>query len=106
VRSELNCEQKWLPAEVEAFRGDLFPVLEKLACESSAIARGLILQIDASKTESYSGRFGLAGCFAALLDKQECEGLSSLPDADKDQIRNLVKYEEEARNHHDQTANP
>ncbi|MGH8609457.1 MAG: hypothetical protein ACREX9_19210 [Gammaproteobacteria bacterium] len=47
--------------------------------------------------ETTSGRFGLAGRFAALLDQCECKGLSSLPDADKDQIRDLAKREEEER---------
>jgi hypothetical protein len=31
------------------------------------------------------------------LDKQECEGLSSLPEADKNQIRKLAQGEEERR---------
>jgi uncharacterized protein YjbI with pentapeptide repeats len=44
VTPELNCEQKWLPAEAETFRGELFPVLEKLTCEWSAIARDFIRQ--------------------------------------------------------------
>jgi hypothetical protein len=32
-----------------------------------------------------------------LLDKRACEGLSSLPEAHKDQIRDLAKREEEGR---------
>ena len=34
VTPGLKCQRQWLPGEVEAFRSDLFPVLEKLACES------------------------------------------------------------------------
>ena len=97
---ELNCEQKWLPAQVEAFRGELFRVLEELACESSAIARGLFRQInpiEKGPLDISSGRFGLSGRFAALLDKRDCKGLSSLPEADKDRIRDLPKREEEER---------
>ncbi|MGH8480278.1 MAG: hypothetical protein ACREXK_12050 [Gammaproteobacteria bacterium] len=90
---ELNCEQKWLPAEVEAFQGELFPELEGLACQSSWIAGGLIRQIEPWNTTSV--RFGLAGHFAALLDHRECEGLSSLPEADKHQIRDLARREDE-----------
>jgi len=106
---ELNCKQKWLSTEVEAFRRELFPVLEGLACESSAIAGGLIRQIFGDEyviagglirqtyIDETSGRWGLAARFVTLLDKQECEGLSSLPEADKDRIRDLAKREEERR---------
>ncbi|MCI0403976.1 MAG: hypothetical protein L0212_10705 [Acidobacteria bacterium] len=93
VTPVLKCHQQWLPAEVDAFRTQLFPALEKLACESSWIAGGLIRQIH--RREPTSGRFGLAGRYTALLDKQECEGLSSLPWADKNHIRDLAKDEEE-----------
>lgn len=41
VTPGLKCQRQWLPGEVEAFRSDLFPVLEKLACESVEIAGGL-----------------------------------------------------------------
>ena len=95
VAPELNCEQKWLPDDLEAFRRELFPVLEKLACQSSWIAGGLIRQIP--RSHPTGGRFGLAGRFAVQLDNPECEGLSSLPEADKDQIRDLAKREEEER---------
>ncbi len=95
VTPGLKCRRQWLPAEVEAFRTELFPVLEKLACQSFAIARGLILQIDPSETSG--GRFGLAERFAALLDERECEGLGSLPEADKNRIRDLAKREDELR---------
>jgi len=95
VPPELNCEQKWLPAEVEAFRAKLFPVLEKLACESSWIAGGFMRQMP--WRDPTSGRFGLPGRFAALLDKRECKGLSALPDANKDWIRYFAMDEEEER---------
>jgi hypothetical protein len=96
VTPGLKCQRQWLPAEVESFRSELFPVLEKLACQSSVIAGGLISQIDTSNPTD--GRFGLAGRFVTLLlDKRECEGLSALPEAEKDQIRGLAKREEEDR---------
>jgi hypothetical protein len=44
VTPVLTCQQQWLPAEVEAFQRELFPVLEGLACQSSE--RGLIRQVD------------------------------------------------------------
>jgi hypothetical protein len=44
VTPGLNCKQKWLPAEKEAFQRELFPVLEKLACHSAEIAQGLRTQ--------------------------------------------------------------
>ena len=71
------------------------PELEKVACQSSAIALGLIRQTH--PTETTSGRFGLARRFATRLDNRECKGLSALPEADKDQIRDLAKREEEGR---------
>ena len=91
--SGLNCTRQWLPAEMEAFQSELFPVLEGLACQSPVITNGLIRQIPTY--EESSGRCGLAGRFAVLLDNQECEGLSSLPEADKNQIRKLAQGEEE-----------
>jgi len=99
----LKCHRQWLPAEVEAFRTELFPALEKLACESSWIASGLIRQMPWG--DPTSGRFGLAGRFAALLDQQACEGLSSLPEADKDQI-DLAKQEEEERHRQSEAGKP
>ena len=84
-----------MPGQIKAFRSELFPALEELACESSWIASGLIHQI--ARAGKTSGRFGLAGRFAARLDKQECEGLSSLPEGDKDRIHELTKKEEEER---------
>ena len=89
------CEKTWMPGQIDAFRSELFPALEELACQSSWTARGLIRQIVSS--EITSGRFGLAGRFAAVLDKQECKGLSSLPEVDKNQIRDWAKIEEERR---------
>jgi hypothetical protein len=73
-------------------------VLEKLACESSAVAIGLIRQIGPRPFgQIETGRFGLAGRFVTLLDKQECKGLSALSEADKDRIRDLAKCEQELR---------
>jgi hypothetical protein len=104
VTPKLKCQRQWLSAEVEAFQRELFPVLEELACQSSWIAHGLIGQIDAS--DSADGRFGLAGRFAALLDERECEGLSSLPEADKDRIRDLAKREEKERRGQSEARKP
>jgi hypothetical protein len=86
VTPELKCQRQWLPAEIAVFQSELFPVLEKRACQFSWIARDLIQQTYHPE-ETPAGRFGLAGRFAALLEKEECEGLSSLPEADKDLIR-------------------
>jgi hypothetical protein len=101
VTPELNCEQKWLPAEKEAFQSELFPVLEKLACHSAEIAQGLRRQSECCEygdaRDTTSGRFGLAGRFAALLDKRECEVLSSLPEGDKDLMRLFATREDELR---------
>jgi pentapeptide repeat protein len=72
VTPVLTCQRQWLPVEVEAFRSELFPELEKLACQSSAIARGLIRQFVVDDTTS--GRFGLAGRFVIRLDKRGCRG--------------------------------
>jgi hypothetical protein len=104
VAPGLKCQRQWLPAEVEAFRSELFPVLEGLACQSSWIARGLIRQINPLQTTS--GRFGLAGRFAALLDTQECQGLSTLPAADREQIRDLAMREEEGRRGQSEAGKP
>lgn len=106
VTSGLKCQRQWLPAEVEAFRRELFPVLVGLACQSSAIAGGLIRQIDSDMRDTTDGRFGLAGRFAALLEKQECEGLSSLPKTDKHRIRELAKYEKEERRGQSEPGKP
>lgn len=114
-----KCHRQWVAEEVDAFRSELFPVLEKLACGSSAIARSLILQIAPGDAtigrfglavrglesadqllafhDATTGRFGLAGRFAALLDKQECGGLSSLLEADKNEIRSTAGSEEMMR---------
>ena len=104
VAPELNCEQKWLPDDLETFRRELFPVLEKLACQSSWIAGGLIRQIP--RSHPTGGRFGLAGRFAVLLDNPECEGLSSLPEAEKDQIHELAKKEKEERRRQSAAGKP
>lgn len=104
VTPELNCKEKWLPGQIDAFRSELFPVLEKIACQSFWNARGLIREIDPSDTTS--GRFGLAGRFAELLDKQECEGLSSLPEEGKNNIRDLAKQEDEERHRQSGAGKP
>jgi hypothetical protein len=96
VTPELTCKEKWLPDQIDAFRSELFPVLEQLACESSAIAGGLIRQIDPSNTTGFwlpgqwllsssagyamsdttSGRFGLAGRFARCWTSGSAKGLA------------------------------
>ncbi len=93
VTPGLKCQRQWHPREIAVFQSALFPALEKLACQSSWAAR--VRQIDMGKTTRPSGRFGLAGRFAALLGTQECEGLSSLPEVEKNWIRDLVEFEEE-----------
>jgi uncharacterized protein YjbI with pentapeptide repeats len=95
VTPELNCKEKWLPGQIDGFRSKLFPALEELACQSFWTTRGLVSQIDPRETTS--GRFGLAGRFAALLHDPECEPLSSLSEVDKNQIRALAKRENEHR---------
>ena len=93
VTPGLTCQRQWLPAEIAAFQSELFPVLEKRACQFSWIARDLIQQTYHPE-ETPAGRFGLAGRFEALLEKEECEGLSSLPEADKDLIRAFDEAEQ------------
>jgi len=93
--SVLSCVQQLLPANIEAFRTELFPMLEKLACESPWIAGGLIHQL--GKIDPTEQLFGLSGRFAVLVREGNCKGLSSLSEREKNDLRDWARREEEER---------
>jgi hypothetical protein len=74
------------PAELAAFKQQLQAYLGKLACESSWIAQGLIMQIPAYSWKSDSSRQGLDAVLKKGLEKK-CPGLQGLSPEWKDKLK-------------------
>ena len=92
---EITCKQQWSTAEIATFRAALHPVLVSLACESTAVAKGFIRQVDRALDIEDSSRWGLAQKLAARINDPLCPGLYTMTSADKDELVILAKRDAE-----------
>ena len=95
---EITCEKQWTTADIATIRAALHPVLVSHACESAAVAKGFILQVDNMPIGSYSEnstRWGLAQKLATRINDPACPGLYTLTLADKDTLVIHATYDEE-----------
>ena len=86
-----TCQRRFDPTHVrqaKEFTEQLHTYLSSLACESPAIARGIIHQIPEDKDE-YSTRVGLQTQLKKYLDNPTCPGLYGLQAEEKNRLRAL-----------------
>ena len=95
---EITCEKQWTTADIATIRAALHPVLVSHACESAAVAKGFISQVDNVPIGSYSEnstRWGLVQKLAARINDPACPGLYTMTPADKDKLVILAKRDAE-----------
>lgn len=85
--SVFPCKKQWLPDELSSFKKALYGELEKLACETTPMARSLIF----SGRDRADAKLGFKSHMAALMGRSQCKGLQGLQTDEKDALLDAKK---------------